>query len=102
MNNRLNILFNLILGRLNDLWKYYITDNKWIWISGNDTINIPGRYGNKGESSNENYPSSRFSSVSWLYNEDILYLFGGFGYGKDDKSFGMNYLLIIFKLNIKY
>ena len=63
---------------MNDLWSYSIETNEWTWVSGNNTNNILGNYGTKGESSPDNYPGGRFSSISWTdelnYN---LWLFGG-------------------------
>ena len=67
-------------GRLNDLWMFNITSGWWTWVSGNDTINIKGTYGTKGVPAVRNLPGAREISVSWTDSDDILWLFGGWGY----------------------
>jgi hypothetical protein len=32
----------------NDLWVFNITTNVWTWVSGNNTVNVHGKYGTKG------------------------------------------------------
>jgi hypothetical protein len=64
---------------LNDLWKYNITTNKWIWLRGDTTGNSLATYGNLGIISSQNFPGSRRSAVSWTDPIGIHWLFGGFG-----------------------
>ena len=59
------------------MWKY--DGNNWIWISGYKTIYNLGNYGQQGISSSSNIPGARYSSVSWIDNNN-LWLFGGYGY----------------------
>jgi len=56
---------NLVIGLLNDLWRYRVIDSTWTWISGNDTENQPGVYGEKGNASVNNYPGGRYGAVGW-------------------------------------
>ncbi len=41
--------FHFTSGYLNDLWKFSPSTNQWTWISGNNTINVPGVYGIQGQ-----------------------------------------------------
>jgi N-acetylneuraminic acid mutarotase len=63
------------LGFLNDLWKF--DGSNWIWISGGNSVNQDGSYGNQGESQPQNMPGSRFDAVSWIDSSGNLWLFGG-------------------------
>ena len=68
---------NHFLGQLNDLWKYNISTNQWTWMSGSNTVNQIGIYGNNGVPSNSTTPGTRAYSVSWTDKENNLWLFGG-------------------------
>ena len=66
---------------LNDLWRYRINDSTWTWISGSDSIDQPGVYGEKGNASSENVPGARYGAVGWYDSlRQEFWLFGGFGY----------------------
>ncbi len=68
------------LGQLNDLWKYDINLNQWIWVSGTDTPpSEPGVYGTKGVAAPTNVPGGREGAVSWRDSGGNLWLFGGTG-----------------------
>ena len=60
------------------MWKY--DGNNWIWISGSNSIYQQGNYGKQGISSSSNIPNSRYSSISWIDNNNNFWLFGGYGY----------------------
>jgi hypothetical protein len=47
-------------GYRNDLWKFSVGLNMWTWISGDNTVNVPGNYGLKGVPSPTNKPGARF------------------------------------------
>ena len=65
---------------MNDLWSFSIESNEWTWVSGNNTFNVSGNYGTKGESSINNYPGARHFSISWFDSSNkTLWLFGGYG-----------------------
>lgn len=57
-------------GFLNDLWKYSVSGNEWIWIGGESTIN-PAYTGNA--------PSARYEAGSWTDNNGVFWLYGGIG-----------------------
>ncbi|HKR05215.1 MAG TPA: kelch repeat-containing protein [Bacteroidia bacterium] len=64
-------------GYANDLWKYCVDANLWIWISGDSTVNSIGSWGTQGVSNVTNKPNGRMGSVGWTDNNGHLYLFGG-------------------------
>ena len=68
-------------GSLNDLWKWDGT--YWNWMSGSDGANQTGTYGTRGVAAPENAPGARSGAVSWTDSSGNLWLFGGWGYGKD-------------------
>src|SRR5262249_17435995 len=63
----------------NDLWKYDISLNQWIWVSGSNTVNQLGSYGTMLVPSPSNRPGARMGAVSWK-NSQGLWLFGGYDY----------------------
>ncbi len=66
----------IILGMLNDLWKFDGTN--WTWVSGDNIINQIGVYYSSSASANK--PGARWGSVSWRDSVGNLWLFGGSGY----------------------
>jgi N-acetylneuraminic acid mutarotase len=67
-------------GELNDLWKYDITNNEWMWVKGSAIINQYGTYGTQGLPNYMNRPGGRDLSANWIDGSGNLYLFGGEGY----------------------
>ncbi len=67
-------------GRLNDLWKYEVSNNTWTWVSGSNSINQPGVYGTMGIASALNMPGARYNSISWSDSNGDIWLFGGRAY----------------------
>ncbi|MFI5390578.1 MAG: kelch repeat-containing protein [Bacteriovoracales bacterium] len=65
------------LGYLNDLWKFNPSNSEWTWVSGSDSPNQAGIYGNIGEASPNNIPGARQTSISWSDPSGNLWLFGG-------------------------
>jgi N-acetylneuraminic acid mutarotase len=65
-------------GYLNDLWKY--SGGEWTWVSGSNTLNLPGTYGTQGIASPSNVPGAREGAVSWIDAAGNLWLFGGNGF----------------------
>jgi len=58
-----------------------VSDNTWTWISGNDSTNQKGSYGEKGNASADNMPGSRYGAVGWYdTSTKEIWLFGGYGY----------------------
>lgn len=89
----------MFLVYLNDLWAYSIKDGVWTWISGSNETYQNGVYGIKGVPNKNNVPGSRGISTSWIDNEkNLLYLYGGNGYGSTNE-FGIYPLIkLIFRI----
>jgi len=73
------------------LWQYNINTNMWTWIKGDSLsygVGILGIYGTLGIPSSNNHPGARgFGSLTWVDNQNNLWLFGGKGwdaYGNED------------------
>jgi len=60
----------------NDLWKYNINTNEWIWIYGNATPNTPINFGQKGIPDINNNPGGRCSYASFRDTIGNFYFFG--------------------------
>lgn len=66
----------------NDLWRYNINDNVWIWVAGKDLWldgTAPASYGTKGVTSAANTPGVRSSGELEYDGNGYLWLFGGLG-----------------------
>jgi hypothetical protein len=59
------------------LWKFNPSNSEWTWVSGSDSPNQSGIYGNIGEASPNNTPGARQTSISWSDPSGNLWLFGG-------------------------
>ncbi len=68
-------------GRLNDLWKRQ-SAGEWTWVSGLNTVNQGGVYGEAAHPNN--VAGARRGSISWTDSNDNLWLFGG--QGKDSNG----------------
>ena len=55
-------------------------NSSWTWISGYNSVNQTGIYGNQGISNIFNIPGGRYYSISWIDSNNNLLLFGGEGY----------------------
>jgi N-acetylneuraminic acid mutarotase len=67
-----------IYGALNDLWKYELSSNNWIWINGSEFTNHQGFYGTQGVPAISNQPPARSTSAAWADSNGNLWLFGGY------------------------
>ncbi|HEU4716482.1 MAG TPA: PKD domain-containing protein [Bacteroidia bacterium] len=66
----------------NDLWKYDMTLNEWVWMKGQNTAFPAGSYGTIGVPNSTNEPSYRTeTSATWVDNNGDLWFFGGQGNG---------------------
>jgi hypothetical protein len=45
-----------------------------------------GIYGNKGISSPSNVPGGRYGSISWVDNEGLFWIFGGYSYDNGEEK----------------
>lgn len=76
------------IGQLNDVWKYDIAANTWMWVSGGSVLGQIGVYGSQGTPNVNNRPGGRNNGVQWLDGSNNLWLFGGDGFpasGPSDK-----------------
>jgi len=72
------------------LWRYRINDSTWTWVSGSNTTNHPGVYGDKGKSSTDYVPGSREVAIgSYDSLRQEFWLFGGHGYDYDTDVTGL-------------
>jgi len=65
-------------GMLNDLWKYQINTNTWVWVSGTNFRNAIGMYGVQGVPAPGNVPGGRSGMACWADNLGHLWIYGGF------------------------
>jgi len=71
-------------GRLNDLWRYSITDNEWTWMSGSNFSQAASVYGIKGIPNAANCPGARSSYAKWQDQTGNFWLMGGLESGRKD------------------
>ncbi len=64
----------------NDLWKYDVTGQNWIWEGGSSTPNQAGIYSTQGTASSSNIPGAREAATSWTDSSGNFWLFGGIAY----------------------
>jgi len=67
-------------GYLNDMWKYDLSSNQWVWVAGSSSLNQPGIYGILGKPDPRNNPGNRRGAFTWTDSNGVLWMFGGFGY----------------------
>jgi hypothetical protein len=65
----------------NDMWKYDVSINQWVWMNGPNYPNDTGYYGIKGVASQLNRPSARDAYAKWKDSSGNFYLFGGVSFG---------------------
>jgi N-acetylneuraminic acid mutarotase len=65
-----------------DLRKFNFDTQSWDLISGTETVNANGIYGNINESNVNYHPGARSASNGWIAN-DSIFIFGGEGYDKN-------------------
>jgi hypothetical protein len=70
----------LLPGSMSNLWKYVISNNCWIWMSGPRYGMQYGLYGNIGVGASTNLPGSRHSSVGMKDADGNFWLYGGIGF----------------------
>lgn len=67
-------------GRLNDMWKYNPTADRWTWLKGTNLRDRTGVYGSLGVAAAGNVPGGRTGAFTWTHSDGSLYLFGGEGF----------------------
>lgn len=65
----------------NDLWKF--DGFNWTWVSGNESVNLPGQYGIKGIADEKNIPGARQQVYAGIDSNDNLWIYGGYGFSTD-------------------
>ncbi|GAO43106.1 hypothetical protein FPE01S_02_02100 [Flavihumibacter petaseus NBRC 106054] len=68
-------------GSYSDLWKYDITTGNWTWMTGPNTLDVPGVFGTMGVAATTNNPPPREGGTTWTDNDGKLWLMGGDGLG---------------------
>jgi len=81
-------------GALQDLWRFDPTRHKWVRIGGSTAADISGRYGKKGLGSRTTWPGARSGGMAWRAKNGNLWLFGGYGLGRDNHAGYLNDLWI--------
>ena len=71
----------------NDVWKYIVATNEWVWLRGSNVPVTTGNYGIKGVSSPLNEPPPHWIHSNWTDAAKNFWMFGGRigagGYGSD-------------------
>ena len=75
---------------LNDFWKYNITNNNWMWVSGSNLISQPGTYGTLGTPATTNTPGSKEFPCCWKDASGNFILGAGRGYASTTVTAGYN------------
>jgi N-acetylneuraminic acid mutarotase len=62
------------------MWKFNPQTGLWTWMGGSNTTNAGGVYGTKGVGSTANTPGAREFMTTWVGQDGLLWLFGGYGF----------------------
>jgi hypothetical protein len=83
-----SIICRRFLGQpSNDLWRYHFGSGLWTWLSGSQTVNNYGVYGELGIENTTNMPGSRYRHTSVMQpHSNVLLLFGGIGSSSNAKG----------------
>jgi len=65
---------------LNDIWKYDLATNNWIWVQGDSIGNKLGNYGTINVFSTTNEMGARSRLNCWTESTGKVWIFGGQGY----------------------
>jgi N-acetylneuraminic acid mutarotase len=77
-----------IENALNDLWKFDPVTQEWTWISGSNLEGQVGTYGIRGVSAPSNFPGARAQALSCVDSAGLFWLFGGYGRGALEATWG--------------
>lgn len=82
-------------GGLNDLWKFDLSTNEWIWMGGSDTVpkngeGWPSVYGTADTPATANMPGSRSGAIGWTDGSGNPWIFGGSGYDENGTLTALN------------
>ncbi len=72
-----------------DLWEFNPATNQWAWIKGPGINNQNGVYGTINVPNAANNPGGRgYGVISWVDNNNNLWIYGGYGYDASDALAG--------------
>ena len=77
-------------GRLSDLWRWNVSAQRWLWVSGSNSSMSPSVYGTMGTASSKNSPGAREAAGSWIDGDRNLWLFGGIGLDESLQAADLN------------
>lgn len=78
------------IGYLNDVWKFNVATNKWVWMSGSNLINPSSVY------SGSSTPGGRTIGYNWVDLNGNFWMFGGYG---NDINGTLDYMNDLWKYN---
>ena len=70
-------------GSLNDLWKFDVAIQNWVWMGGSNQANQMGIFSSVGSPTPSNIPGGRDNPITWQVG-NVLYMYGGNGYTSSD------------------
>lgn len=76
--------------KLNDLWKYDISTNRWTWVKGGTNTGGVGTYGIMGSGTSTTRPGGRFLAQGWTDLQGRLWLYGGYGVATSSTEGSLN------------
>lgn len=65
-------------GQLSDLWKF--DGQNWIWINGEQGVDVRGNFVDQGKPNPQNRPGSRSLAMAWTTSKNEVFMFGGRGF----------------------
>ncbi len=72
---------------LNTLWKYDMSSNNWVWMSGSNVTGALGVFGTMNVPAATNEPPAKYSYTKWVDQSGNFYLFSGDGTTNDSWRF---------------
>lgn len=81
-----NPLSNTSPHLLSDMWRFGMDNQCWELISGGESPEAAGSYGELGKAAETNFPGARTEMMAWAGEDNLLYMFGGLGL--DERHFG--------------
>ncbi len=77
-SNNLWLFGGLTSGNLSDMWKYDLSLQEWVWMSGPNTPDHSTNYGTMGVPDTANIPMSRLCYSKLKDDNDNFWFFGGY------------------------
>ena len=86
----------------NELWKFDVVANQWIWMHGSNTGNAQGVYGTRGTAADANTPGARYRAAAWTDATGNFWLMGGQGFDAAGNPGDLNDLWMFSPLTNKW